>query len=437
MNKILTLFKREYRAAVRTKSFIISLVLVPLLMGGGLLAVFIMEKNQDTDDKRIVVIDHSGLMADRLKEALDLRNQQDIYDQESGEKVRPAYIVEFIAPDITDKMSQQSALSERVKNAELHAFIEIGPDVLHPSGTSGGYLKYYSEHSFMDNVRDWFRNTINGHLQQLRVAELNLDEEQSADLFTWINIEGMGLVTVDKKTGEQQEAEKVSELQSFMVPYIIVLMMFMLVMMSSVPLLTAVMEEKTEKIAEVLLGTITPFQFMAGKVLGGIGISLTTAAIYVTAGIVTARMTGFGSVIPYDILPWFFIFIIFFIIMVGSGMAALGATCNDNKDAQSIQFPAMLPVILPLFLIMPVIQNPSGTLATTLSFIPPFTPSIMMIRLATPVTVPLWQPIVGLVGVILFTIFTVWVGARIFRTAILIQGQKPSVANLFKYAFKS
>ena len=123
--------------------------------------------------------------------------------------------------------------------------------------------------------------------------------------------------------------------------------------------------------------------------------------------------------------------------MVGSGMAALGATCNDNKDAQSIQFPAMLPVILPLFLIMPVIQNPSGTLATTLSFIPPFTPSIMMIRLATPVTVPLWQPIVGLVGVILFTIFTVWVGARIFRTAILIQGQKPSVANLFKYAFKS
>ncbi|MCK5137137.1 MAG: ABC transporter permease [Bacteroidales bacterium] len=436
MNKILTLFKREYRAAVRTKSFIISLVLVPFLIGVGLLAMVIMEKKQDTDDKRIVVIDHSGLMADRLKEALDLRNQQEIYHTETGEKVKPAYVVEFVAPDTDDIMGQQLKLSDRVKTAELHAFIEIGPDVLHPSGKEGGYLRYYSEHSFMDNARDWFRNTINGHLQQLRVADLNLDKKQSADLFTWINIEGMGLVTVDKKTGEQLEAEKVNELQSFMVPYIIVLMMFMLVMMSSVPLLTAVMEEKTEKIAEVLLGTITPFQFMMGKVLGGIGISLTTAAIYVTAGIVTARMTGFESVIPYDILPWFFIYIIFFIIMVGSGMAALGATCNDNKDAQSIQFPAILPVILPLFLIMPVIQNPTGTLATTLSFIPPFTPSIIMIRLATPVTIPLWQPIVGLVGVILFTIFTVWVGARIFRTAILIQGQKPSVANLFKYAFK-
>ena len=199
---------------------------------------------------------------------------------------------------------------------------------------------------------------------------------------SWTNIEGMGLVSVDKKTGAQVEAEKTNEFQAFIVPYVLMIFMFMLVMMSAVPLLTAVMEEKTGKIAEVLLGTITPFQFMAGKVMGGLGISLTTAAIYVGAAIFTARSTGFESVIPYDILPWFFLYTVLFIIMVGTGMAALGATCNDNKDAQSIQFPAMLPVILPLFLILPVIQDPSGPLATTLSLIPPFTPSIMMIRLA-------------------------------------------------------
>ena len=123
--------------------------------------------------------------------------------------------------------------------------------------------------------------------------------------------------------------------------------------------------------------------------------------------------------------------------MVGTGMAALGATCNDNKDAQSIQFPAMIPVIIPLFVIVPIIQDPSGTLATTLSFIPPFTPMIMAIRLATPVTIPLWEPLLGLLGVIIWTLFTVWIGARIFRTAILIQGQKPSIKNLVHYAFKS
>jgi len=436
MDKILTLFKREYRAAVRTKSFIISLILVPLLMGGGFLAMIIMEKNQDTDDKRVAVIDFTGFMEDPLRNAAEIRNQQEIFDPESGEQVASAYHIEFQTPDSVNRLDQQLELSRRVQSGELHAFLEIGPDVLHPSGKEGGYIRYYSEHSFNDRVRDWYRNVINSNLQQLRVAELNLDESQSADLFTWLGIEGMGLVTVDKKTGEQQEARQSNELQSFLVPYIMVLLMFMLVMMSAVPLLTAVMEEKTGKIAEVLLGTITPFQFMAGKVMGGIGISLTTAAIYVGAAIFTTRSTGFEAAIPYDVLPWFFVYTVLFIIMVGTGMAALGATCNDNKDAQSLQFPAMLPVILPLFLIMPVIQDPSGPLATTLSLIPPFTPSIMMIRLATPVTIPMWQPIVGLGGVILFTLFTVWVGARVFRTAILLQGQKPSLANLFKYAFR-
>jgi len=187
----------------------------------------------------------------------------------------------------------------------------------------------------------------------------------------------------------------------------------------------------------VLLGSITPFQFMMGKVLGGIGVSLTTAAIYVGAGIFTLNRMGHESLIPYDVLPWFFVYTVFFIVMVGTGMASLGATANDSKDAQSLTFPGIIPVILPLFLMMPVIQDPSGPLATTMSLIPPFTPTMMMIRLATPVTVPLWQPIVGLIGVILFTIFTVWIGARVFRTAILIQGQKPTIANLIKYAFRS
>ncbi|MEN8228645.1 MAG: ABC transporter permease [Bacteroidota bacterium] len=436
MDKILTLFKREYRAAVRTKSFLISLILVPIMMGGGFLAVIIMENKQETEDKNFVVIDHSGMMSDPLKKALDKRNESEIYDPETGEKVMSTYHVEFVEP-AGDIMEQQRGLSERVKSTELHAFIEIGPDILHPSDESKSFLKYYSEHSFGDDIRYWFRNIINDQLRMLRVTELNLEAEQTADLFRYLDVEGMGLVTVDKKTGEQQAAEETNELQSFLVPYVITLLMFMLVMMSAIPLLSAVMEEKTEKIAEVLLGTITPFQFMMGKVMGGIGVALTTATIYVGAGIFTLKYLGFESLIPYSILPWFFIFTVLFIIMVGSGMAALGATANDNKDAQSLTFPGIIPVILPMFIMMPIIQDPSGALATTMSLIPPFTPTIMMIRLATEVTVPLWQPIAGLLGVILFTIFSVWIGARVFRTAILMQGQKPSIANLFKYAFKS
>ena len=437
MRKILTLFKREYRAAVRTKSFIISLLLVPIMMGGGFAAVIIMENKVDTEDKHFIIIDRTGELQEFLQEAVDYRNSNEIIHARSGEQTDPAFVVDFTPYDQVDSIGQQLSLSNRVKSAELYAYIEIGPGFIHGDGDqSGAYLRYYSEHSFNDPFRGWFSNTLNKKAQLLRAAELNLNDEQTQHLTKWINIEGMGLASVDKKTGEQQEAEKSNEAQSFFVPYVMMLLMFMLVLMGAIPQLSSVMEEKNEKIAEVLLGSITPFQFMMGKVLGGIGVSLTTAAIYVAAGVFTLTYTGMQSLVPFDVLPWFFVFAALFILMVGSGMAALGATCNDNKDAQSLTFPGMLPAILPMFLMMPVIQDPGGAFATTMSLIPIFTPSLMVVRLATTVTIPLWQPIVGLIGVILFTLFSVWIGARVFRTAILMQGQKPTLATLLKYAFK-
>lgn len=407
-------------------------------MAGSFLVIVIMENNEDTDDKNFAIIDHSGLVRDVLKSEVQKRNDNQTIDPETGEKQGSIYHLEFIEPDLENPFEQKLEISDRIRKKELFALIEVGKNILHPGNESDeDYIRYYSEQGFMDNVKYWFSNTINNHLRELRIEELNLDPELTKGLFTWTDIESMGLAEVNKKTGESVEAEKSNEVQSFVIPYAVVILMFMLTLMSAVPLLSAVMEEKSEKIAEVLLGTVTPFQFMSGKVLGGIGVGLTVAAVYIGGAIATVSYLDIGNVIPTEILPWFFVFLFFYIIMVGSGMAALGATCNDNKDAQSIQFPAMFPVIFPMFVIVPIISSPTGAFATTLAFIPPLTPTVMMMRLATPMSIPLWQPIVGLIGVILFTLFTVWVGARIFRTAILIQGQKPSLVNLFKYAFKS
>jgi ABC-type Na+ efflux pump permease subunit len=244
------------------------------------------------------------------------------------------------------------------------------------------------------------------------------------------------LLKIDENTGGIKDAEKSNVLQSILIPYILVMLMFMLAVMGSMPLLTAVLEEKMEKIAEVLLATVTPFQFMAGKILGTTSVSLTTAAIYVIGIVITAQQLGAGNMIPYDLIPWFFIYLVFFLIMAGSIMAALGSACNDNKDAQNVSFSAMLPMLLPIFIIMPVLKSPMGNMATWLSLFPPFTPMLMIVRQATPVSIPAWQPYAGLVGVVIFTAFSVWIGARIFRTGILLQGQKPTLANLLKYAFK-
>jgi ABC-type Na+ efflux pump permease subunit len=437
MRKTLIVALREYKAAVKTKSFIIGLVLMPVLMGGGFIAFMIFKDNVDTDDIKIAVMDHSGLVSEALEASARYRNENELVDKETGEKIRPAYILEFVSPDTADLFNQRLALSNRVRSGELHAVVEIGPEVLHPGNDpEKAAVRYYSEHSFMDDVRYWFSDPINNRLRQLRLNEMNLTPEHTKDLFYWINVEGMGLVEVDKKTGDVRDAERANELQAFLVPYFLVLLMFMLVMMSAIPLLTAVMEEKLEKIAEVLLAHITPFEFMMGKILGSISVSLTVAAIYIVGAVLTVNQIGATDIIPYHVLPWFFVYLILFVIMTGSVMAALGSACNDNKDAQNLQFPAMIPVLIPLFILVPIMQNPAGSLATWLSLIPPFTPTLMLVRMATTVTIPWWQPYAGLALVILFTAFSVWVGGRIFRTGILMQGQKPTLANLFRYAIK-
>jgi len=433
MNKALIIAKREYRAAVRTKGFLVALLLLPLFMGGGLLVFTLLKDKVDVNDKRIALLDYSGLFADYLKGTAEFRNSNELLN-DKGEKVLPAIYFEFITPDTNDKNQQKLSLSESVRKKEIHAFVQIGSDVVHPrSGEENSRIIYYAENAALDNIRGWLNNVINNKIREIRILELGIDPDKIQDLFFWINTEAMGLLTIDTKTGTILEGRRSSEMQTILVPYILLLLMFMMLMMSAIPLLTAVMEEKSERIAEVLLGSVTPLQFMTGKILGSLGVSLTTSAIYIAGAVITLDRMNMSEIIPYHVIPWFFIYMLFNIIMVGSIMAALGATCNDSKDAQAIQFPAMLPIILPLFLMMPIILNPLGKMATGFSLFPLWTPMLMLLRQSTSVTIPLWQPIVGLIGVILFTILCVWAGARIFRSTIILQGKRPKFGTLIKY----
>jgi len=411
--------------------------MLPVLMGGSTAVSLLTQNKVDTSDKKFVVIDHSGLFSESLQQSAKQRNESEIYKAGTHDKIKPAYFLEFMDPDSTDPVKQKLELSKRITSKELSGFFEIGPSILHPDNDPGNaFVRFYSESAFLDETSSWFANPINNHLRQLRMAELNLSADSTKELFYWTNIEGLGLLKIDENTGNIKDAEKSNMLQSILVPYVLVMLMFMMAVMGTTPLLTAVMEEKMEKIAEVLLATVTPFQFMAGKILGSTIVSLTTAVIYIIGGVITAQQLGAGDMIPYDLIPWFFIYLVLFLIMAGSIMAALGSACNDNKDAQNVSFPAMLPMLLPLFVVMPVLRSPMGNMATWLSLFPPFTPMLMIVRQATPVTIPAWQPYAGLIGVIIFTAFSVWVGARIFRTGILLQGQKPTLANLIKFAFK-
>ncbi len=256
MNKVWRLALREYIASVKTKGFIVGLVLAPVLMSGSVIAILLLKDNVDLTDKRIAVIDYTGRVAASLAEDADNRNAEVMYDKESGEKIRPAYLVEIVEPDTNDTAGQLLALSNRVRAGDLHAILEIPKPVLHPGQAVDVRSQYYGRNAAMDDVRGWITFPLNNQLRRLRLEDAGIAEEQVPDLFYWINIQGLGLVSMNTETGEVEDARKASEIEGIIVPIAIMMIMMLMIMMSVPGMLHSVMEEKTQRISEVLLGSV-------------------------------------------------------------------------------------------------------------------------------------------------------------------------------------
>jgi ABC-2 type transport system permease protein len=437
MRKILLMAAREYKAAVKTKGFIIGLIIAPIFMGGAGIAYWLLKDQVDVKDKRIAVIDYSKKMADALMAAADSRNKSDIYDQETGRKIKPAYLLEIIDPENGGNSDIRLSLSDRVRSGDLHAFIEIGSGVIHPEeNKESSYISYYANNAALDDVRRWFSWPVNNQLRRIRLAEAGVDESEVSDLFTWIDVEGLNLITIDRDSGKILDAREASPVEAIIVPIVLMMIMFLMIMMSVPGMLNAVMEEKTQRIAEVMLGSVKPFEFMFAKLLGGIAVSLTSSLVYIVGGIVVITSMNYDEFIPFHILPWFFIYMILAIIMFGALSAALGSTCSEPKDAQSLTFPSILPALIPMFIYIFVAKEPLSSFSTWTSLIPPFTPLLMVLRMSTPEHIPSWQPITGLFGVILCTVLFVWAGGRLFRVAILSQGTPPKLSNMLRWIFR-
>ena len=116
--------------------------------------------------------------------------------------------------------------------------------------------------------------------------------------------------------------------------------------------------------------------------------------------------------------------------------SALGATCSEAKDAQSLTFPVLMPALIPMFVYFPIVREPMSGFATWMSLIPPFTPFLMLLRQATPGGVPVWQALAGLLSVDSCTHFFVWAGGRVFRVALLLKGTPPKLSNIVRWALR-
>jgi ABC-2 type transport system permease protein len=223
---------------------------------------------------------------------------------------------------------------------------------------------------------------------------------------------------------------------AFAIPFVLMFLMMMIAMMGSAPMLTVVAEDKMQRVFEMLLASAKPFELIAGKVLASVGVSLTSSVFYIAGGLFVLQGMALMGIAPFDLLPWFFVYLICEVVILSSLGAALGSACSTPNDAQQYVFFVIMPVIAPVFFIGPLMEQPNGLMATVASLIPPFTPLIMMMRQAMPGGVPAWEPWAGLVGVLAWTLLSTFAAARIFRVGILMQGQAPKLPEMFRWALR-
>ena len=295
MHKIVTIAKRDYIATVRTKAFVFGLVIAPMLFGGGSIAMTFFKGQPDLKDRRIAIIDHSGVVAGPLVSAAREKNDRELFGTITHQQIAPRYVLEVIAPAANSK-DQLLALSDRVRRKQLVAFLEIGPDALRPPGPADdatARVSYYTNAGGIDETRTWLNGPINDGVRLARLAQLGIDIDSHKGLTASVPIDGLSLLERDEKTGEVHAARKRSELEGFFVPFAVAMILAMIVMVGSAPMLQNVTQDKSQRIVETLLGSATPFELMTGKVLGSVGVSVTSSVLYVLAG--TFAVNALGS----------------------------------------------------------------------------------------------------------------------------------------------
>jgi ABC-2 type transport system permease protein len=439
VKKILIVAAREYLAVVRSKAFVLSLILLPLMVFGSIAIQSATNKIKDLHPRYFGVIDRTPghqLIA-TLQADVDLRNTRVVED---GRQTEPFFKLRSYPPAAEGQATedQRLALSQMVRDGAMAAFIDIGADVLNPTAHGNDadqYIVRYEANSPMYNeFRQMVSESVNRAVQAHRISELGLNPKVFAEVTKRVQVVPEGLeVANGEKAAISPEGE---ELASFMVPFGLAMLMFVVVLIGAVPLLQGVIEEKQQRIAEVLLGSVKPFDLMAGKVLGLVGTSATLIVLYMIGGFWGLSHVGMMQFLPVHILPWFIVFQVLSVLMYGSLYIAIGSSVNEPKELQSLMLPLNLIGVLPILVLPNVMTNPNGPVAMAGTWFPLSSPIVTITRMAVPPGIPLEQALGAVAIVLVATIFLVWAAGRIFRVGILMQGKPPRIADLVRWAIR-
>lgn len=428
MNKILIIIQREFLKRVRTKGFIILTITMPFIMAALVFVPLWLSSIENDEQQKVAVIDPTGVYAKALKASKSF-----------------AFSAQ---PVITKEM--------RSEDSPYDAVVAISGDLV----KNNGKVTIYSHKEIPGNMLDYIQSKLNETVQKQKLEATGIAglDKIIDDVQRDVN---MRTVKWSKEGDEQASSTYVA----IIVGGIFTLLIYIFVITYGGMVMQSVIEEKTNRIMELLVSSVKPFQLMMGKIIGvmlvgiaqmalwGVMLSIIMTVASVGFGVSQAQSIAAGQPMPSPTmnmsqdtqelltaivnLPYAEIGLMFIIMFVGgyllysSFFAATGASINEQEDANQFVVPITMITLFGLYAAMYSIENTDGPLAFWASLFPLTSPIVMMIRI--PFGVPLWQELLSIALLYASAFLMIWIGGKIYRVGILMYGKKPSIKEIIKW----
>ncbi|MDH3403048.1 MAG: ABC transporter permease [Acidobacteriota bacterium] len=419
-DKVFVIARREYAIRIRSKAFWLSTVALPVLLLV-LMIVPTLLASRAGSSKRLVVVDETGRLGASIVQALA--------DADDGAAQVASFEV-FLEPPAADPAGQRADLDRRILAGEIDAWLRIAE-----SDLEEGRIEYHSESVASFLSQTILEQRLTETVRRDRLSRLGIAPDLADGLIAAISLRTVK-VTAE---GSREEAEGAG----FFLAYALFFLLYLVLMIYGQQVMNGVLEEKTSRIVEVIVSTTRPFDLMMGKLCGICAIALTQLSIWLGTVAVLTLPAIVASVawLPAEVdvprleprlIAHFLVLFLIGFFVYSTFYAAIGAAFNNVQEAQQFAGYAVVLLIAPMLFFFLVIDDPDSTLSVVTSLVPPFTPLIMLLRLAVKAP-PAWQVALGYAAATGFAVFMVWLAGRIYRVGILIYGKKPTLKELWRW----
>lgn len=462
MKRIFRVAVREFVATVATKGFVIGL-LVPPLVGGVMLLILpsLVSRKPPAVSGEIAVVDPTGEIAERLRsylapEAIALRYDRTLSEglEEAPEAVRklagaalsdrkarealeqalgsvPRLTVVALGPqadlDREKTLLKESRAEGEAGHARRLALVVVHPDAVQRQQGRDSYGSYdlFVRAKMDERVESEIRAGLRDAIVDARVERAGMDRDL---------IESLTRVPRVRTTTVTAQGEKAfaTELNIFL-PMGLAILVLMSVLTGGQSLLTTTVEEKSNRVVEVLLSALSPMELMTGKILGQMCVGLLILVLYAGAGMVGLFAFALLGLLDPVLLVVLVVFFLITYFVLGALMAAIGAAVNEMREAQTLLTPVMLVMMIPWFLWFPITRNPNSALAVVLSLTPPVNGFAMLLRMASTTPPPAWQVWLSIAIGAASVYGALWFAAKVFRVGLLMYGKPPNLATLIRW----